>query len=244
MGTMSGKKKMVTGVAFWKKANSYRMGLHDVIEVPFLSRSNYVFLYGFGLEDSFRPIDEQQARVQASYTSLLVYRKNDQSVDKAFVTYIPDYEYLRNKNSATDRITQDNLPADFSGYLEYRNWEQDVLFVLRVDGGEAVRRYQLRAISSNSIQKYSSLDSQTGPNGNVAATGATTNCQTVCTPIYQTICVDPPEGPGGGNQSPYCTTTQVGENCTQVCDDDEDPSTDPPNPGGGGENPDGPPPMS
>lgn len=240
MGDAGIQRNRITGSVYWEKAKTYKMDNYDVVEVPFLSQNNFVSVYGFGINDHLISNESLTRQAMASYTSLLVYRKSNTILDRAFVTYIPDVGYLESSIFETDEMSINNIPEAFSGYLEYKNWEQKVLFVLRVDAGEVVKRYSIGSnyLNGNGSSLANKMDdSSLEANNNYQATSS---CQTVCTPIYQTICVDPMEGFDG---PPVCSTQQIGQNCHQVCDGGGSPN-DPPNPGGGGGGPSNPNPVS
>lgn len=232
MGSDARQQVQATGLVHWNGAKVYEMEMYDVVEAPFLSQNNFISLYSFGLGDNFLPIDRQTQRAAQSYTSILIYESTQNNVkDLAFVTYIPDLEYLELYNFEIENSRLNNVQMNkFSGYLEYKNFDQEVLFVLRLDDGEVIKRHHI--IANNNRLNHSKMSltaSETGEEGLYQHTNS--SCQTVCTPIYQTICVDPPEGMGG---EPICVTQQIGENCHEVCDGGGGPG-DPPNPGGGGE---------
>lgn len=86
-----------------------------------------------------------------------------------------------------------------------------VLSIEYYEAGKITGRY---SISKNNARSMNS-SSQT--------------CTTVCTPIYGMVCVSVPEHTEGET----CTQQVVGQNCTQVCNDD-DPDPEIPTPGGGG----------
>lgn len=206
---------------FWKKAIEYDLRSYGVVEVPFLENNKRVTLYDFATPERNRDYDK--LRTEASFTNLLIYRNLTGDESKAFVTYIPDKSYVQSFGSSARHSTLKNIDKNFYGYIEYKNWEGDVLFVLRIQAGSVINRFR---IGNSSDSKLSAMKASNGAS-------STTSCRTVCTPIYETICAGPTEGIG----EEQCVSHQIGENCYTVCDDGGGGETDPPTPPDGGGQP-------
>lgn len=207
------------GTLLWNKANEYSYGSANVVEVPYAKKRKTVFLYNFvGNAD---PDSPQELRAEHSYTNLMVYRKEDGSVEKFFVTYIPDKNSIGLDNNS--KIS--GLNEHFNGFVEYRDWDQNLLFLINVKNGLLYRKFALNAGGSESTLK-SSVD--------IIATAS--SCTNVCIPVYQVICAGPIESTRTASTE-TCTVRQIGQNCVQVCSDNPSPNDPPfpPPPGTGGE---------
>jgi|GEM_PF-1320160 len=210
------------GTLLWNKANEYSYGSANVVEVPYAKKRKTVFLYNFA--GNANPDSPQELRAEHSYTNLMVYKNADGRIEKFFVTYIPDENSIGFDNSG--KIS--GLNEHFNGFVEYRDWDQNPLFLIRVKNGLLYRKFGLNTGVAG--------DSMKSP---VGAMATAANCTTVCIPVYQVICAGPIESTGAGQE--VCSVTQTGQNCVQVCSDSPNPNDPPfpPTPGGSGANDNG-----
>jgi len=204
------------GFPLWNRAKRYDVNGFQVVEVPFVIENGVTSVYNFS---SGNNPDSGSVRAKASFSRLLIFRKGiADTLNKTIVTYIPDLVYLRKHHYDASSNWINKLDKDFSGYIEYKTWSQQIKYVLRVEDGKVKKRYNVSS-SDPSINARTSAGSM-----------QTMSCTTVCVPEYQIICAGPVEGGSGGS----CEQVLIGETCTTYCDDGGDnPPTDP-NPGGGG----------
>jgi len=110
-------------------------------------------------------------------------------------------------------MTLNKIDPNFNGYIEYKSLDNKVISVFYLEQGIVRTKYVINEPSSIASRSTSSTSQ---------------NCQTVCTPVYSTICVSAPERGDGGE---ICTLKQTGQNCKLVCTD-TNPDPNNPNPGG------------
>ncbi|RZL46029.1 MAG: hypothetical protein EOP00_16270 [Pedobacter sp.] len=68
----------------------------------------------------------------------------------------------RHKNSI-DHNRIDKLDKDFDGYLHYKDWDGKLLFLLRIENGQPVKRYSgLKSVASNSNATVATANSSAG----------------------------------------------------------------------------------
>ena len=116
--------------------------------------------------------------ISRSVQKMVFYREADGSISQRLVTYIPDKKYpIRRKNEiALNSILK--IQSDFCGYIEYSEWDGDIVAILRVENGKDKRRYTPTPVNNRNV------------NG-VKSGGVSTNsmvCNTVCYDQYNTGC--------------------------------------------------------
>jgi hypothetical protein len=204
------------GELFWSGKSEYRIKSIQGLEVPYFTKRNTINLYNLRKSFYEETARDKEQRVNFSYTNMLFSKVSDDSnLQAIFVTYIPDIGVIKNLDyfKTGSRMTLNSIDHNFNGYIEYKSLDNQVLAVFYLEQGK-VRT------------KYSVDDKPTIAQRGVNSTSL--SCQTVCTPVYGTICVTAPERGDGGE---VCTLKVVGQSCKQVCTG-TDPNPEYPNPGG------------
>lgn len=210
----------------WSKAKAIHTSLYNMVEVPFVSGKMYYTMYTFGAKGSpDRSVD--QSVIQMGFKRLVIYKDKSGMVDQRIVTYLPDHEYLSKHGNDASGNWVNRLDNDFSGYLEYSNWDQKVLFVLRIEHGKAVRK---RTVETSI---YTETGSKSGVVVNSLGKTVVINSDcTECYPVFGEECTtvlipDRPDIPPVTN----CDAVITGQNCVSYdCGDDPpDPCLDPAN---------------
>lgn len=167
-----------TGFTYWKQAKAYTMKQFNVVEVPLIVSNRTISLHDFPGDSVKLKPDASVAR--AILTRLIIFQNvNTKSVEKEIVTYFPDKAYLlRHENDASDNWLN-HISSDFSGYIEYRNWNSTPKYLLRMSGGKKVARYNIRLLQSG------------GSNKTIQSTIKTMDihCFPVCEEAYNTNCI-------------------------------------------------------
>ncbi|MEN5231907.1 hypothetical protein [Sphingobacterium faecium] len=204
------------GELFWSGKSEYRIKSIQGLEVPYFTKRNTINLYNLRKSFYEETARDKEQRVNFSYTNMLFSKVSDDSnLQAIFVTYIPDIGVIKNLDyfKTGSRMTLNSIDHNFNGYIEYKSLDNQVLAVFYLEQGKVRTKY--------------SVDDQP----TIAQRGANSTsltCQTVCTPVYGTICVTAPERGDGGE---ICTLKVVGQSCKQVCTG-TDPNPEYPNPGG------------
>lgn len=101
--------------------------------------------------DEKNPLTEEMKKeiFRASFDRLVIMKdKVTGAMNHRLISFIPDIDYLRSKKNDISHNHINKLDADFSGYLVYKNWEDDrSLYYLRYENGKRTRYQPLRANS-------------------------------------------------------------------------------------------------
>jgi hypothetical protein len=239
---------------FWDRAitANYKNNV-NYVEVPIALSSKRVRLYQFSQDKIKEKPDASVAA--ASFQRLVVYKKSNGKVGQRLLTYIPDKQYIRAHGYEVAANSLNNLSKDFFGYIEYKNWSGDVVSIIRIENGKAVRRYKPTKLTPNQTleianQKIAMNQQRNGSLGKEKLMATTTIYELQCVPEYEMEC----DGERNTKESLIevdCKQVEVGEKCEVVpviieipddegpcpygnCDEDDD-RCDDCNTGGGGD---------
>jgi|GEM_PF-1782292 len=160
----------------WRLAKSFRRGKYEMVEAPMRFERNRLVMYSFGGNEGKEDLTGAMAR--ASFNKFLLYRTEEGRVITRILTFIPDKNYIEKYGMEATKNGSDHLEKNFSGYVEFRTWKQESLFVYRIKNGKVVKKVKLRR---------NQAASQPGDkNGEMAQT--LSNCNIVCDPIYGLVC--------------------------------------------------------
>ncbi len=191
------------GFVYWNRAIEYPMDDFEVVEVPLILKQRQIPLYNI---DNMPVSDEiNEERAKSTFSSLLIYKQANQK-NSLIITYIPDRNYSRNLKARSKALNLSNAHSFFSGYIEYRNLQGDLLFLVRLIPGKTIRFYRPQEIRSRSLQSISPTNTVSSSEG----------CTLTCIPVYQTTCAGPIEGRGEETEM-VCVRIQVGQKCEIYC---------------------------
>lgn len=111
--------------------------------------------------------------LNGTFDRLLIYKdKSTNQIEQSIVTYMPDADYLarHNYDASHNQITK--LDPDYNGYLLYRDWNDQLQFILKIKNGKSV-----------GVFKYNS------PGPSVAASAAKTGTGNQKQASDYTVCV-------------------------------------------------------
>jgi hypothetical protein len=164
-----------------------------------------------------------------SIDRLLIFKnKKTGVIDQRHITYIPDIDYLIDRKQDISHNQINKLDPQYSGYIEYKTWEGERLYILRIDKAKVTSIINFKKNSSESKNFTTSYES----------------CTLQMIPVFGTSCISvDPESIFGTEE---CETYLVGHESVYVCVDIPD-YNDPclgnpycdnenptPHPGGGG----------
>jgi hypothetical protein len=201
---------------YWNHAYSSHTKLFDFVEMPVISvhqQRSVRTLAADGNPDAA----QTKAVLAASFTRLVVYKNKAGVTNQRLITFIPDYDYLKKHNNDISHNHIDKLDNDFSGILEYRNWNNILLFVLRLKNG-VVTRHIIPGVKINTPQVQNSGTSGLKTNDD--------NCTTYLVTDWEQDCVDfsDPDNPASPVTTVcgdwYIAGTHYETECTSVdCSD-------------------------
>jgi len=136
------------GHLFWDKAKAFSTSRFEVVEVPLALDYKETSFYKLGGDTSAYVTDKAVA--EAAFARALIYRDSTQKIiDKRIITYIPDKSYLAKNPDPSANNWLNSMDKKFSGYIEYRNWGNEVNMVVRILAGKVVHVYNVSAAPNN-----------------------------------------------------------------------------------------------
>lgn len=218
-------------IHFWDRAVTANFkGKVDYVEVPMALSNKQIRLYQFSKDNIKEKPDEMV--VAASFQRLVVYKDKKGQIGQRLLTYIPDKKYIREHGYEVSKNSLRQISPNFSGYIEYKNWSGDIVSILRIENGKAVRRYKITKASKEQILNLQ--PKAVGAKGKVASVDTKTsytveNCHTEWIPVFDTVCeVNDDGNPKDENLNEVeCTYKQVGEYADWVCTTVEVPDPEP-----------------
>lgn len=144
----SSKPAAFDGHLFWDKAKAFLNNRFEVVEVPLALDYKETSFYKLGGDTSAYITDKAVA--EASFARALIYRdSSNKIIDKRIITYIPDKSYLAKNANPAESNWLNSMDKKFSGYIEYRNWGNEVNMVVRILAGKVVHVYNVSAAPNN-----------------------------------------------------------------------------------------------
>lgn len=144
----SSKPAAFDGHLFWDKAKAFSTSRFEVVEVPLTLDYKETSFYKLGGDTSAYVTDKAVA--EAAFSRALIYRDSTQKIiDRRIITYIPDKSYLVKNPDPSANNWLNSMDKKFSGYIEYRNWNNEVNMVVRILAGKVVHVYNVSAAPNN-----------------------------------------------------------------------------------------------
>ncbi len=123
-----------SGTIDWQNAHSSHEGQFGVVEVPISLSNRKTYQYNFSSGNNEKEINH--TGLNAAITRLLIYRDVKNKINyKKIITYIPDKETVAILGNGLKNNWLDKLRNEFSGYVEYLNWDGTIKYVLRINKG-------------------------------------------------------------------------------------------------------------
>jgi hypothetical protein len=79
----------------------------------------------------------------ASFDVLMIYKNKQGVISQQVVTLIPDKNYLKKHNGDMSGNALAKLDSDFSGFLRYKDWNGEKMFLERIENGLLVKTFGL-----------------------------------------------------------------------------------------------------
>ncbi len=222
---------------YWNHAYASKTKKFDFVELPVASvhQQRSLRTTGATMTDA-----ESKSVLAASFTRLVLYKNKSGLMNQRLITFIPDYAYLKKHNNDVSYNHIDKLDKDFSGYLEYRDWNNKLLFTLKLANGVVVGRFKPgKQTPKQQVQSLNIADFKNKSN--------TDGCITYQVTVWEQDCIDftDPDNPDAGVVT-ICGDWYIADQYYETeCPDDID-CSDPANfddaECGGGDDPNDPPP--
>ena len=126
----------------WEKSN---LGINDLctfVEIPIKYEHKITPTFSISKNPNAKPIANQQI-IDASFDRLIIYKDKNGKINELIISFVPDEDYLRKHKGDISHNKIDKLDEDFFGYLHYKDWDGKVLFVLRIEKGKPVKKYDM-----------------------------------------------------------------------------------------------------
>jgi len=119
----------------WKKAYYSETSKATFVEIPLLYNQRSALI-----KSKVKITEAEELEIyRTSFDRLIIYKdKKTGEIDQRIVTYIPSLTYLRAHNRDISHNRIDKLDKDFSGYLEYKNWNGKRLFRVELQNGRTI----------------------------------------------------------------------------------------------------------
>lgn len=147
------------------------------------------------------------------------------------MTYIPEYNYIEERK---DRYQKKDIQLrslavlDYSGYVEYRELNGEILSVLLFEDGHLKRRYHIREKSNEALDHFPRLVQQSSESRkslDIIAAGGWDGCDWECVPRMYQNCTGNMEA--GDNPDEICGDWYETDTCDYEIICDETPPDDP-----------------
>lgn len=179
-----GVKKTNKLTANWDKAIAEETSLYDYVETPLSYEHKISTTLGLVSDPSKAPAANKDV-INASFDRLVIFKNKSGEINQRIISYIPDESYLKKKNGKIDHNRVGHLDKDFFGFLQYKSWDDKLLFVLRIENGRPVKRYRMESKGVEQLKSFAPS------NGKLSYTPGKTMVR--------------PPGEGGGGDPPMCT---------------------------------------
>ncbi len=134
----------------WTKSKAGNTSFYTFVEVPL----KYGYKVSPTLMISKDPLQTPIANkeiIDASFDRLIIFKDKNEKINQR----IPDQDYLRKHRGNIEHNKIDDLDEDFFGYLHYKDWDGKALFVLRIEKGKPVKKYDMQKSISGKIKNSS-----------------------------------------------------------------------------------------
>lgn len=205
----------------WNKGYSAQTSLYDFVEVPINMEGKMMPTFLVTKDPTAKPVLDLEV-MNASLNRLIIYKDPAGNTNQRLITYVPDRSYLDKAKGDISKNNIDNIDKDFFGYLQYKDWEGNVLWILRIENGMPIRKIDVSGAMSPADAVKISSRNRSGGQGKimryeVATCGEWTikynweqwcyyygDSQTpyACDPpeVYNVLAI--PNCPGGGGPTP------------------------------------------
>ncbi|MBB2143933.1 hypothetical protein GM921_00420 [Pedobacter sp. LMG 31464] len=205
--------------ALFQKAYESETEKSTLVEIPIVYNQRYSLTVINPKTVAKTSVTDRQLIFKYSFDRFLVYKdKSTGKISTRMLTYIPSIDYLKKHHNKITHNQINKLDADFSGFIEFKEWDGTGLYLLQYENGKKIRYFSLKkAVSqkaSTTLAKTENVD-----------TMSTIGCEPVLIEIWGEACIT--VGPEEDDQEPKCEPYLVDSYYViPVCDDEPDPCID------------------
>lgn len=125
----------------WEKSTSGISDLYTFVETPIKYEHKITPTFHISNNPNTKPVANQQI-IDASFDRLIIYKDKSGKIDERIISFVPDEDYLKRHKGDISHNKIDKLDEDFFGYLHYKDWEGNALFILRIEKGIPTNKYE------------------------------------------------------------------------------------------------------
>lgn len=153
---------------------------------------------------------EQIEIFKYSFDRLVIYKsKRTGEINRRLISYIPNISYLKKHNYKISHNQINRLDPDFTGFLQYKNWDGTPLYLLQYENGKKTRYISLKKqINTESVTAKGKSSDELSTSKIV--------CNYFSVPIWGESCI----GAGPEGSAPHCTPYIRGYTTISICKDD------------------------
>lgn len=126
----------------WAQAKVGISPYYDFVEIPITYTHKISHTFGITNNPNTKPVVNQKI-IDASYDRLVIYKDKRGKINQRIISFVPDEEYLSKHKNNISHNSINKLDADFVGYLYYKDWNGKALFVLRIEQGRPIKKYNM-----------------------------------------------------------------------------------------------------
>ncbi len=145
----------------WVKSTAGKTPLYTFVETPLKYEHKVSPTLMITKNPSQTPIVDQEI-MDASFDRLIIYKDVNEKINQRIISFIPDKGYLKKHKGNIEHNKIDRLDKDFFGYLHYKDWDGKALFILRIENGKPVKKYDMHNSIAGKIPNTTSAQKATG----------------------------------------------------------------------------------
>ncbi|MGF7082970.1 hypothetical protein [Mucilaginibacter sp. UYCu711] len=134
-------KKANMKTLFWQKAVSGKEGDYDFVEIPLKYTQKVTTTLTITVNGVKTSEDPSGDVIKGTVDRLVIYKNKAGNIYQKIISYVPDAKYLQKHNGDITQNKINKLDSDFDGYVFHKKWDGTILFVLKISGGQVVKRY-------------------------------------------------------------------------------------------------------
>jgi hypothetical protein len=159
----------------WKFAHTFSKGNLEMVEAPIRFEKIKLTAYTFdGNGGNAATTDDM---MEAAFSRYVIYRDKSGRVLSRILTIIPDKAYISKYGKDASKNGAEHIEKNFSGYIEFRTWDQKSLFIYRIKEGKGVGKVKLKDQRENRFPDKQVLEYKTN-----------SICPLICDPVYDIDC--------------------------------------------------------
>lgn len=196
--------------ALYQKAYLSETDKSTFVEIPIVYNQRYSLTVINPKTFAKTSVSDRQLVFKYSFDRFIAYKdKKTGKISTRMVTYIPGVAYLKKHNYKIKHNQINKLDSDFSGFIEFKEWNGDGIYLLQYENGKKTGYISFKKAIRNKVQ---TLTAKTKSSSAMSASG----CQTYEVEEWGESCID--AGPESEGPEPECTPYLIGIELVTICD--------------------------